>query len=114
MLHQKTVKARKDYKCYECRQPIVVGQSYEDFYGKFADAACQYRTCLLCVEIRTFFSCDGTWIWGSVWEDLQEGLFADFHTGCLEVQPDDDKEPLSAAAKQKVVDAWRKWKGLAA
>ena len=107
------MKARKGYPCYECHQPIAIGQMYEDFFGKFDGDTCHYRTCIPCVEIRTFFSCDGTWMWGSVWEDLREGLFADLHTGCLEVQPDDDKEPLSAAAKQKVVDAWRKWKGLA-
>lgn len=111
IIHE-VAKARQAYQCYECRQPIDKGQEYENYTGKLDGDLCHYRTCLLCVEIRSFFSCDGSWLWGAVWEDLREGLFHEFHAGCLEVQADSDKEPLSAAAKRKVVNEWRRWKGL--
>lgn len=105
--------ARKSHKCTECGEDIPAHAKYEYFYGKYDGDMYAYHTCLPCVEIRAFFSCDGSWMWGCVWESLTEGMFEHFHHGCLEPGKE-DKEPLSAAAKAKVVERWRKWKGLAA
>lgn len=107
-------KARKQHTCYECREVIQARDRYEYFFGMYDGDRYQYSTCMLCVEIRTFFSCDGTYMWGSVWEDIEEHLFDHFHHGCLDPTPDSEKEPLSAEAKQKVVNRWMRWKGLAA
>lgn len=86
------------------------GERYEYFFGKDDGDIYCYHTCLLCVELRTFFSCNGGWMWQSMWEEFREYLFPEFHAGCMESA--DDREPLSAAAKGKIVEAWRKWKGL--
>lgn len=103
--------ARKPHRCTECGDNIEPGERYEYFYGKFDGERFSYHTCVPCVEIRAFFSCDGSWMWGSVWDDM-EHLFDDFHHGCLD--PQDDREPLSARAKAKVVERWQQWKGLRA
>ncbi len=102
---QETRKARKVTKCYECHEAIQVGQEHEYIFGKFEGEDCTYRTCLPCVEIRGHFS-DGSWVFGSVWEDLQECFFPTMTAGgpCM--------EGLSAAAKGKLFAEWRKWKGL--
>lgn len=103
--------ARKPKICTECAEVIVVGQQYEYFFGIYDGDRYHYRTCLPCVNIRSFFSCDGSWMWGCVWDDLEEHMFPEFHHGCLE-PGNEEKDPLSVAAKNKVVNRWRKWKGL--
>lgn len=103
--------ARKPHKCTECREPILPGQRYEYMFGKFDGDTVRLHTCELCVEIGRFYSCGG-YIPGEIWNDLEEGMFEHFHHGCLEAG--EEKQPLSAAAKRKIVDRWRRWKGLAA
>jgi hypothetical protein len=99
----KTRTARKRHACCECHEPILRGQPYEHVSGKWEDHVGSYKTCVLCIEIRGKFSCGG-WVFTVMWETLREGLFPDLTFGCL--------EGLSVAAREKVLAAWRKWKGL--
>lgn len=102
---EKVVKARKQHTCCECREKILPGQKYESCTGKWEGDMRTYKTCLLCVEIRNKFSCGNGWMFEGVWESIREGLFDRMTTGCL--------AGLSMAAKGKLVDAWRRWKGFA-
>ena len=95
--------ARKPHKCCECGETIQPGSRYEHTVGRWDGNISCFNTCLLCVEIRTKFSCEG-WIYKAVWKQLQEGLFDRLTFGCL--------EGLSPAAREKVLEAWRRWKGL--
>lgn len=72
LLSRKRLKARKEYKCTECRHVIQLGDVYEEdatlFDGNFAT----YRTCLTCVRIRdTLFTVCG-WYYGGMWEEIHE------------------------------------------
>lgn len=104
--HAKTRKARKPHVCCECGARIQPGQAYEHVSGKWDGAIGQFKTCSLCVEIRTKFSCDGSWAFMRVWDSLREDLFDRLTTGCL--------VGLSIPAREKVLAQWRIWKGLEA
>jgi hypothetical protein len=99
-------KARKTHQCTECGNAIQPGENYERTSAKWDGDLSTFKTCLLCVEIRNKFACGRGWSFGCVWEDLREYLFDHLTFGCL--------DGLSPAAREKVLDAWRKWKGLAA
>jgi hypothetical protein len=101
-----TPKARKTHGCDECGNAIQPGENYERTAANWDGVMTTYKTCLLCVEIRNKFSCSGGWMFSQVWEDLEEGLFEHLTFGCL--------DGLSPAAREKVLEWWRKWKGLAA
>lgn len=101
-----TRKARKPHECCECKGTIQPGQEYENVFGRWGGGFSTYKTCSLCVEIRTKFSCDGNWGFKLVWQALREDLFDRLTTGCL--------TGLSVAAHEKVLAAWRVWKGLEA
>lgn len=96
-------KARKPHKCCECGDVIPKGASYEHVVGKWYDSIDTYRTCLPCREIRRALCCDG-WTYSMLWEDAQEA-FEHLTTGCLE-------QLTTAAAKSKLLEQWRAWKGL--
>ena len=97
-------KARKQHKCCECGGAILPGQSYEHVAGRWDGHMGTYKTCSLCVEIRTKFSCDGSWMFKSMWDSLREELFDRLTTGCL--------TGLSIPAREKILAEWRSWKGL--
>lgn len=101
-------KARKSHKCCECGREIEPGESYEHVRGKWYGEIDSFDTCLLCVEIRTVFSCGESWQYQSLWEDMEEYAFERLTTAseCF--------TELSAEAKAFVLERWRKWKGLAA
>jgi hypothetical protein len=94
--------ARKEHVCHECRKPIVRGQRYEYASGVWDGRPSSFKTCLLCVEIRTHFACDG-WIYGEIWNDLAENFFPDMKAGgeCM--------AGLSPEAKQKLIDERMEW-----
>jgi hypothetical protein len=99
------VKARKDHKCCECGDVIPRGTVYERFSGKWDGTVQTYRTCLACAEIRASLCCDG-WTYTMLWEDAADSqLFDHLTTGCLD-------QLTTAAAKAKLLDKWREWKGL--
>jgi hypothetical protein len=102
----KTRKARKPHQCCECKGAIQPGESYEHVSMRSDGDIYTYKTCSLCVELRTKFSCGRGWLFQSLWEELREGLFDRLTTGCL--------TGLSVAAHEKVLAAWRVWKGLEA
>lgn len=96
-------KARKPYKCCECRETIPKGQLYERTVGKWDGDFSVYKTCLACADVRMTLCCDG-WTYGQLWEDAQES-FPYLTTGCL-------AQLTTAAAKVKLLEQWRAWKGL--
>lgn len=109
--HTTIVKSsRKPFKCSECREQLPIGTSYEKVVGKWDDEISIFRTCPLCQEIRSYFSCDGTWTLTSVWEELRENLFPSLTFDCL--SGTEDTPPLSIPARQKVIAKWQRWKGL--
>jgi hypothetical protein len=100
------VKARKPHRCCECRQEIPKGAMYERSRGKWDGDFSSYKTCSLCVEIRSVFTCGESWLFQALWEDMREMAFPRLTTAseCF--------TQLSAVAKQMVLDKWRQWKGL--
>ena len=50
----RVVKARKEYRCYECHARIRVGDKHEYAFGVYDGYAYQPRTCMHCVDIRQF------------------------------------------------------------
>jgi hypothetical protein len=96
------LKARKAHKCFECGCEIAVGQQYERVSGKWDGELDRFRFCLICSEIGQAFSCEGR-LFGCLWENIQEDMFPQMTTGCLE-------KLTTAAAKQHLVEKWRKWK----
>lgn len=94
--------ARRGHICCECGQKIQRGEQYENVTMALDGDVSRYKTCLICVEIRTKFSCDGSWMFGTIWEELREYGFPEMTTGCL--------DGLSAAAKRRLIEEWNKWK----
>jgi len=95
-------KARKEHVCSECREPIPKGTKYDYSTGIWDGRPSSYKTCLLCVEIRDHFSCEG-WIYEQLWGDLTENFFPDMKCGGLCMTG------LSPDAKRKLIDARMEW-----
>lgn len=74
---QWTVKrARKQFECYECRGPILIGESYKKTVGKWDDGVDTYRECALCIELREWATismpCFCCYIFGELHEYVRE------------------------------------------
>jgi len=102
--HSETRTARRVHKCCECHQDITRGQQYEAVVLKYEGEIMRYKTCLLCVEIRTVFTCGESWIFETLWHDMRALAFERLTTAspCF--------TKLSASAKDKVLKEWRAWK----
>jgi hypothetical protein len=100
------VKARKPATCCECGDPIRPGDRYEVTSGKWDGEWSSFKTCLPCKEIRETFCCEG-WVYGTLWRDAAESIFEGLTTGCV-------AKLETAAAKEKLLDRWRRWRGLEA
>jgi hypothetical protein len=100
------VKARKPHRCCECRQVIQPGIQYERVSMLYDGEWQRYDTCESCMEIRNVFACGEGWLFTTVWDDIREYVFPELTTAseCF--------RELSAVGKQRVMDEWRKWKGL--
>jgi hypothetical protein len=98
------VRARKEHQCEECGTVIRPGGWYERYTGMWDGEIGRHKTCALCVEVRTVFVCGGAWLFGCLWDDMEEVVFPVLTTAnkCF--------EKLSPAAKAFVLDRWRKWK----
>lgn len=97
------VKARKDHRCIECREPILKGQTYQRHSGKFdGDIFCDKR-CLMCAEILAGFNCDGGALDDDLWTDMHQNVFPVMTTACLD-------RLSTPEAKRFLLDRWRKWK----
>ena len=98
------VKARKQHECVECELPIPPGAKYERVRGKYDGEFFTEKTCLLCCELRTAFTCDGgAIVHGMLWEEIRDYLFPNMTTGCLE-------KIRTAEAKAFLVKRWNDWK----
>jgi hypothetical protein len=95
--------ARKEHACGECDDTIKKGERYEYVSGIWDGRASSYKTCLLCVEIRSHFACGKGWLFGELWSDLRENFFPDMAAGgpCM--------TGLSPAAKAKLIDMRMEW-----
>jgi len=80
----KLVKARKNWVCYECGDPIKRGSKYEVATGLYEGDFRRYRTCFTCVCVRrSLFKCG--FVHGRLWEDL-----ADVYGGFDEDEGEED------------------------
>ncbi len=46
------VKARKQYKCYECHSIIEIGEQYEYIFGVWNGESDVFHTCEKCADLR--------------------------------------------------------------
>lgn len=101
-------KAKKQHVCGECRGQIQPGETYEAASGKFDGHFFYEKTCEACADIRQVYSCGETPpAFGYLWNDFHEsGAFEHLRMAgeCW--------DSLSAPGKEKLLDKWRKWKGL--
>jgi hypothetical protein len=95
-------KAAKEHRCGECSETIKRGARYEHNRALWEGSWSTSRTCLSCVEIRNHFQCGG-WIYGQLWDDLEENFFPDMKAGgpCM--------EGLSPEAKARLFERRMKW-----
>lgn len=100
-----TVTARKAHKCCECRLPILPGQNYERSAGISDGEMWSHKTCLLCQEIRDAMRCSNGFYYECLWEEMRDYVFPEMTTGCLD-------RLKTVAAKQFLIERWKKWKGL--
>lgn len=100
---EETRRARKEHDCTECGLPIRKGDRYEYVSGIWDGSPSSFKTCMLCVEIRTHFACSGGWLFGCLWEDLAENFFPEMKCGgpCM--------QGLSPAAKTFLIEQRMEW-----
>jgi len=68
-----TRKARKPYRCCECRRDIAIGDLYVSASGKWEGDFFTERTCVECDEIRSALCCG--WVFGQLWESIRDQVF---------------------------------------
>ncbi len=69
-------RARKQYRCGECRALIEVGDLYECATGLLYRRWDTHRTCLTCARIgESLFSCGR--VFGAMWEYIHETICAE-------------------------------------
>lgn len=93
------------HRCGECDEQIAFGTVHEVYMLKSRDTSglSTYRTCMVCVEIRDHFRCSNGWVFGEIWNELEESFFSTMKAGgeCM--------HGLSPAAKQFLIDRRRQW-----
>lgn len=82
-------KAKKEYFCCECGEPIKPGEVYQNGRGKWDGHWGTYRTCKTCAHIRGQLCCGG-YVYGGLREAILDALGTDYVTG--ESWYDDDDE----------------------
>ena|ERR1700744_4138332 len=97
-------KARKSHQCVECNRVIEIGQAYECVKMLFDGDWGRYKTCQVCAEIRTAFSC-GAMVFGELWVDMKTYAFPKLNESCF-------NELHTVEAKKYLRERWMKWKGL--
>ena len=50
--NSRIVKAKKQHRCYECREPIVIGERYRYHVAKFEGDFSTTKTCRRCEYLR--------------------------------------------------------------
>jgi len=71
-ISDKIVKARKQYRCGECRADILPGEQHECYKGAFDGKIHTHRTCLTCVGIRKKIMCG--WTFDFVYDDIHDAI----------------------------------------
>lgn len=102
---QLEVKTNRPYRCSECHEIMPTGTLHQLTQMVIEGERQNWRTCLICAEIRAAFSCGGEVVGGVFWETFAEGGFEEFSTGCL-------NRLKTPEAKAAMVARWQKWKGL--
>jgi len=74
---EETPKARKPYKCCECREEIKPGQKYHKAVGVWGGEFQTWRTCAPCHAIREEY-CPHGYIFGGLAETIIECLGFDY------------------------------------
>lgn len=69
-IHTENPVARKEHRCCECGDIIRKGDKYEKVTGKWEGDFIQYKTCMICVEIRDKLFC--SFIFTTLLEELSE------------------------------------------
>jgi hypothetical protein len=67
-------RARKEYRCCECGDVILLRELYQWATGKHGSGMFRVQTCSVCAEIRAAFVC-GSWIFGELWESIRDEMF---------------------------------------
>ena len=95
--------ARKEVRCTECCEVILVGAPYWKIVGKWEGKLTTIRQCECCYEIQQVFCCDG-WVYGELWEGMEEQAFPELKMAgeCW--------DELSAASREFLLKKWREWK----
>ena len=94
LIEQKTLTARKEHKCDECREVILPGEKYEVQKETYDGVFSTHKTCLACVEVRNAYMSTG-YFYGQIWSDLRE---------CMDDISMLDYEKFSPAAQQKILE----------
>jgi hypothetical protein len=97
--------ARKQHKCRECQCVIEPGKKYRRQVSVCDGKLLDIKTCEICSELRSHFS-DGSYYYGELWSTLRYAFFPNMVAGgpCI--------EGLSVAAKERLFEQWREWKGV--
>lgn len=67
-------RARRDYRCCECRRTIARGQRHEYVWGVWDGEPDSYRTCLGCAAARDHIADADGYIYGQLRESIGEWL----------------------------------------
>lgn len=73
ILSDKTVMAKKEHKCCECKRAIEPGEKYRNECLKFEGKLERWKTCLDCLSVRREIFC--SFYFGCLWDDLETELF---------------------------------------
>lgn len=74
-------KAAKSHKCCECTREIKPGEEYHNVKGVWDGEFRTYKTCLGCYLMRLDMSCDGTYEFEALRENIWYCLGFDYVTG---------------------------------
>ncbi|GAC1699901.1 MAG: hypothetical protein NVS9B4_00220 [Candidatus Acidiferrum sp.] len=99
-------KARKAHRCAECRREIPIGERYQATSIKFDGDFSYTKTCLICADVYAVYSCGNSLMIGELWSEMRDYVFPNLTTAskCF--------KELSVVSKSRVLEEWRKWKGL--
>jgi hypothetical protein len=76
-------KARKSYKCGECKGEIKPGEQYEYVRGRWEGYWSEHRTCIICKRIRDDL-CSCGFLYGQLQGAVWDCLGIDIVTGEME------------------------------
>lgn len=82
-------KARKTYRCYECRHPIVPGDLYEYSWGIWDGEPSEHHICSDCLELREFVKVNipcFCWTYGGLKDSIREAIEYAYETARDEVR----------------------------